>query len=260
MAESGLYAAAYGQSQAASAEAVAKDRAAAKVKAELTDMGNAHRLVIDHRDELRHAKGIGWLAWDGQRWKPDDAEAERAAERTVRDIKREALYRSDHAESERDRDAAEAHFKWAHKSQFARPLEAMLKLARKAKPLAIEPDELDPHKWALNALNGTVDLRSGELRDHRPDDLISRLAPVKYDPDARAPRWEAFLAHVLGDDQELIAFVQRAVGYTLTADTSEQVLLLLLGNGANGKRRGIHRTSPRARALENSRGSASSRV
>lgn len=84
-------------------------------------------------------------------------------------------------------------------------------------------------------VNGTVDLRTGELRPHRREDLITRLAPVEYDPDAEAPLWEAFLRRIMDGNEDLIRFLQRAVGYSLTGDTSEQCFFLLYGTGANGK-------------------------
>ncbi|MFN3763256.1 MAG: phage/plasmid primase, P4 family, partial [Anaerolineae bacterium] len=82
---------------------------------------------------------------------------------------------------------------------------------------------------------GTIDLRSGELRPHNPDDLITKIAPVDYIPDAQAPTWEAFLHRIMDGNERLIAFLQRAVGYSLTGDTSERVLFILYGTGANGK-------------------------
>src|SRR5690606_13575451 len=97
------------------------------------------------------------------------------------------------------------------------------------------PSQLDTDPWALNALNGTIDLRTGKLREHRRPELHTKVVPVEYDPDAECPTWIAFLEQIMGGDQELIGFVQRAVGYSLTGVTSEQVLFFGLGTGANGK-------------------------
>ena len=87
----------------------------------------------------------------------------------------------------------------------------------------------------MNVLNGTLDLRTGELRPHRREDLITKLAPVVYDHEARCPLFLAFLDRILAGNADLIAFVQRAVGYSLTGDVQERVLLILWGGGANGK-------------------------
>jgi putative DNA primase/helicase len=87
----------------------------------------------------------------------------------------------------------------------------------------------------LGVSNGVIDLRTGRVRDADRDDYITRLAPIAYDREAEAPRWNAFLAQVTGGDQELAAYLKRAVGYSLTGQTVEQCLFLLFGLGANGK-------------------------
>jgi putative DNA primase/helicase len=124
--------------------------------------------------------------------------------------------------------------KHALKSEAKGRIESMIALARSEPGIAITPEELDADPWALNLSNGTVDLRTGELREHRREDLITKIAPVAYDPDAPAPVWEAFLERVL-PSEDLRAFVQQAAGYSATGDTSEQCLFINHGTGANGK-------------------------
>jgi putative DNA primase/helicase len=87
----------------------------------------------------------------------------------------------------------------------------------------------------LTVANGTIDLRTGRLRQHEPADLITRASPVTYDADARCPRWERFLLEVFEGDLELIFFVRSLVGYCLTGDTREQKFAVLFGHGCNGK-------------------------
>jgi putative DNA primase/helicase len=111
----------------------------------------------------------------------------------------------------------------------------MIDDARALPPIPILPDALDADPWLLNVANGTIDLRTGELRAHRREDLLTRLAPVEYDPDAQAPCWAAFLERIFAGDGELIGFLRRAVGYSLTGQTGEQVFFILHGTGANGK-------------------------
>ena len=101
--------------------------------------------------------------------------------------------------------------------------------------LPVLPAAFDQPPWLLNVLNGTVDLHTGILHEHRREDLLTKLAPVVYDPDATCPRWEAFLMRIMGDNVELVAFLQRAAGYALTGDTREEVIFILYGTGANGK-------------------------
>lgn len=97
------------------------------------------------------------------------------------------------------------------------------------------PDDLDTNRWLLNVANGEIDLRTGEIHDHDRNAHITKAAPVAYDGEARCPVWEQFLYQIFGGDEELICFVQRAVGWALTGDVSEQALFILYGIGANGK-------------------------
>jgi putative DNA primase/helicase len=100
---------------------------------------------------------------------------------------------------------------------------------------AAHPDDFDKDPWLLNLLNGTLDLRSGRLRPHKPQDLITKLAPVQYDPQAKAPTWRAFLERIFAGNQSLIRFVQKTHGYALTGDAREQCLFIEHGAGSNGK-------------------------
>ncbi len=194
----------------------------------LTDLGNAERLVDGHGDDLRYVPQIGWHAWDGRRWVPDsDGEAERRAKQTVRAIAKQAFDQAG--------DAREKLLKHALRSEAAGRLEAMVKLARTETELVCHLDRLDRDPYQLNVWNGTLDLATGRRADHDRGDLITKLAPVDHDPDADCPTWRRFLDTIFDRDRDLIAFVQKAVGYTLTGDTGEQVLFLLHGRGANGK-------------------------
>ena len=108
----------------------------------------------------------------------------------------------------------------------------MLELAKSEVPVL--PDELDTHPWLMNAPNGVVDLRTGELRPHRREDMMTKIAGAEYDPKVPTPKWAGFVERVL-PDEELRVFVQRGSGYSATGDTSEQCLFINHGNGANGK-------------------------
>lgn len=101
----------------------------------------------------------------------------------------------------------------------------MLKLAESESGIAVTPDVLDADPWGLHVPNGTLDVCTGQLREHRRLDLLTKVAPVAYDHEALCPIWVAFLARVLRDDAELIHFVQK----------EEQCLFMLYGSGANGK-------------------------
>ena len=141
-----------------------------------------------------------------------------------------AIFR--HAERVADEDEQKKIAEWAIRSQSLERLKAMWTLAKA--DLAVSPDELDTDPMLLNVENGTIDLRTGSLRAHRAEDLITKLAPVEFDVTAEAPTFDRFLKQVLVD-KELIRFVQRFLGYSLTGSTEERALAVLHGVGKNGK-------------------------
>ncbi|MDQ3362400.1 MAG: phage/plasmid primase, P4 family [Actinomycetota bacterium] len=193
----------------------------------LTDLGNSERFADRHGDDARYVyPWSAWLTWTGIRWEVDEGGATaRMAKETVRAIYLEA---ADAGDSDR-RKAISNH---ARSSESRSRIEAMIALAQSEMP--IRPDELDADPWMFNCENGTVDLRTGELREHDRADLLTKLAPVEYDPNAKAPAWGAFLARIL-PDVETRRFVQRMAGYSLSGSIREHVLPILYGTGANGK-------------------------
>lgn len=195
----------------------------------LTDTGNADRLVHDHGLDLRYCKEWGkWLVWDGSRWQEDrTGEVDRRAKATVLGIYGEASRASDRGQRASLADHAK-------RSESLHRLRATVELAKNGETVAATPEQFDTNPYLLNCRNGTIDLRTGELREHRREDLITKLAPVTYDREAEAPTWDGFLETVV-PDRETRSYLQRAIGYSLTGDTTEQVMFVLYGSGANGK-------------------------
>ncbi|MHB1610069.1 MAG: phage/plasmid primase, P4 family [Sulfobacillus sp.] len=196
----------------------------------LNDRGNAQRLVKRHADDLRFCHQTGnWLVWDGRRWAKDDTgEVMRRAKETARAIYEEIPLGSNDVEKD-------AIYKHAKSSENKTPLQNMITLAQSELPIPIVLDQLDQNPWRLNVLNGTLDLRNGHLYPHERTHFLTKLLPVEYDANATAPRWETFLSQIVGGDQILVTYLQRAIGYSLTDDMSEQVFFVLHGRGANGK-------------------------
>lgn len=193
-----------------------------------TDVGNAERLVDTFGEHIRYCfPWRAWLLWDGRRWARD------AAGRIFRRAK--AVARGIHEDAARELDATEqrAINKWALASQSEQRINSMISLARSE--VSIAPGELDTDPMLLTVLNGTLDLRTGELRASRPEDYITKIAPVEYDAGAAAPRFEQFLEEIFPGDTELKGFVRRFAGYTLTGSTSERCMAILHGGGKNGK-------------------------
>jgi putative DNA primase/helicase len=130
---------------------------------------------------------------------------------------------------------ATALLNWCLKSEAATRINAMIDLARSEPGIPILPEQLDTNPWLLNCVNGTLDLRTGQLREHRREDLITKLCPIPHDPKAVAPTWDQFLQTIFADKTELVSYIQRFLGYCLTGDVSEHILPLFWGTGANGK-------------------------
>jgi P4 family phage/plasmid primase-like protien len=195
-----------------------------------TDLYNARRLVARHGPNIRYCYAWGaWLVWTGQRWTKDaTGQIYRFAKETAENIYQEAAEARD---SQRKQELA----KHAIASASGTRLRAMVELAKSEPGVPVTPDQLDANPWLLNVKNGTLDLRTGELKPHDRKDLITKLAPVEWKGlDADAPEWTAFLARIL-PTVALGAFVQRAAGYSATGDTGEQCLFINHGTGSNGK-------------------------
>jgi putative DNA primase/helicase len=195
----------------------------------LTDLGNAERLFDRHGGDLRYLHTWRrWLVYDGRRWKLDETgEATRRMIETLRHL----VTRANELEDAEEREKL---FKHVLASERDTRVRAALSLAEALDGIPVLHDELDADPLLLNVENGTLDLRTGTLREHRRADLISKLAPVPYDPGAAAPGFDRFLRRVLPDD-ELRRFVVCLLGYSLTGLTVEQLLAILWGPGANGK-------------------------
>jgi putative DNA primase/helicase len=190
----------------------------------LTDLGNAERLVDQYGTQIRYV-GVRkrWLIWDGRRWTHDDTNTiAHYAKQTVRTIADEA---PGHA-------ACRA---WAQRSESSERIAAMVRLAASDPTVAISPDKLDADDWLFTSYNGTIDLRTGDLLPHDPDNLCTKMTSVKYDPAATCPTWMAFLESIFEGNQDTIRFMQKAAGYSATASVREQVMFVLLGGGSNGK-------------------------
>lgn len=195
-----------------------------------TDAGNAERLHALYGDRFRYSHPQrAFFVWDGTRWAQDERGAMRhLARETARELYSQAW-------DVKDADLQDQIIKHARKSEGSQAISNMLKEAGCIPGVAVLPDELDRGALLLNVRNGTLDLRTGELRPHRREDLLTKMAPVDYEPGAKCPRWLRFLGEVFAPHPDIPDFIQRAVGYSLTAETREECLFLCYGTGRNGK-------------------------
>jgi putative DNA primase/helicase len=180
---------------------------------------------------------------DGSRWKIDDTgQVDRFAKATVKKMYDHAgaMLKQLKGEGEGDRKAGiakalNAMIAHARNTEDARALNRLMELARSEPGVPILPDALDCNRWLFNCANGTIDLRTGELRPHKRADHLTQLCPTRYRPGASCPRFLTALAAIFNDDSEIVEFVRRYLGYALTGDVREQALPIWHGAGSNGK-------------------------
>lgn len=200
----------------------------------LTDAGNARRMVSQHSGLLRHNWTISkWAAYDGKRWNYDTGivTVTNLALKTIGGLFRQAKK----CEGDDVRKKLNA---WAHKSEKTANVNAMIALARVLAPIAAYAEDFNKDPFLLNVIDGTVDLRTGDLRPHNPDDMITQLAPVEYQPNQKkpdAPLWFKCLDTWHRGDKDTIDYLQRLAGLCLTGDTTSRVFPIFHGSGKNGK-------------------------
>lgn len=211
----------------------------------LTDQGNAERLALAHGRDCKWVPGWErWIVWDGTRWAMSDSYAVR--QRAVCVIKElcqwanEQIKKLGGEDAEAEETAAllaamKIIRKHAIKCEAVGRLNAMVDLLISCPGQQIDHGLLDAGAMLLNCPNGTLDLRTGELRESNRDDLLTKLCPTPYDASAECPTWERTLTAIFGGDQDMVNYFQRLTGYCLTGSVREQILPVLWGSGSNGK-------------------------
>jgi len=186
--------------------------------------------VKEHGETVRFDHTAGrWLHWDGRRWQADaDAQILRLAQKTTLDFYRLA------ADAETDGERAIL-AQLAREADRDRSVHEIVSGAEYLQPVPVTAGQLDADPWLVNCKNGTLDLRTAELRPHRREDLLTKLAPVEFRDEAESPLWEDFLSQATDGNTDTAAFLQRAVGYSLSGDTREEVLFFVHGPAATGK-------------------------
>ncbi len=199
------------------------------------DAGNAERLEAVHGRDLRYCYEFRkWLIFDGRRWVPDtQGVAEKWAKETIVSFLRQAVATKN--------ESAE---KFARGSLNVGRINGMLALAQCELPIV--SIDLDTHPYLLNCLNGTLDLKTGKLQEHRREDYLTKLVHFEYKPQAECPRFKEFLYEIMGSTSDsseadlvqvdqLVEYLQKAFGYACTGDTSEKKVFCFFGGGDNGK-------------------------
>jgi putative DNA primase/helicase len=187
----------------------------------------AERLAARFAGRLLHAHGLGWHYWDGTRWALDK---DGAATRAVVLIAKQALAEVAQM-SGTPRDELYSDVK---KIESASGIRGTLDIAGSLRPLTTAAERLDADPYLFNTATGTLDLRTGEVRDHSPEDLITKVAGCGIDVNAHGPEFSKFVEEIL-PDPEVRGFVQRLFGYAMLGQVREHVLPIFTGTGKNGK-------------------------
>jgi len=205
------------------------------------DTGQAAAFAHLFQDRLLYLPAAGWYVWTGNRWQLDEQSAatryiiaaararqQAAAARKVPDL--------DDPDKKKGLEATKARdLSWANNGANSHRLASCERVAKTIPDMIVKHSLFDRDAHLLGVKNGVVDLQTGRLLEARPDQYITYSTDIPYFPDAQCPRWEQFISEIFGGKADLVGYIQRAIGYSLTGDTSEQCFFMCYGIGANGK-------------------------
>jgi len=198
-----------------------------------SDVGNAERLIALYGCDIRYSYPQDkFFIWGGRHWQVDSTGTiYKMAKTTLRRLlaEGEALNEEDEA----NKDLKKKAMSFAIRSESDGRIKAMVNQTKSQPEITLRECDTDP--FLLNVSNGTLDLRTGNLREHRKNDYITRMIDLEYDENAKCPIWMGFLDRIFMEDDEVVDFVQRSVGYSITGSQEEQCFYMLYGGGANGK-------------------------
>lgn len=201
-----------------------------------TDNELATRFIDNNDKKLRYVIEWGkWLVWDGKRWQVDIGETcvlrlARAFANGLWDGFSSIAQRDDI-----DRDELSQLRSFCKSANKDNGIRAFLNLARADERIAVRVDELNSKPNLLNLQNGTFDLDVGELLPHSQEDLLTQIANVAFDAEAKAARWDEATKTIFAGDMDLVRYVCQLLGYSITGDTGEHILPIAYGDGFNGK-------------------------
>ncbi|WBQ03811.1 phage/plasmid primase, P4 family [Kribbella sp. CA-293567] len=201
-----------------------------------TELANAIRLARRMKGLLRYTPALGFLVWNGAAWTVDKRSSVRAAaQQSALDLMSEALALPRAEEGSPEDKRRKAAIRWAHDSQRSRGIEAVMSEVKALPGIAVDAGDLDAHPDLLACSNGTVNLKTGQLKPADPADLLTKALDVDFVPGAEAPRWLSFLDQCFPDDADMPGYLRRLVGYGATGYATEQCYVMLHGQGGNGK-------------------------
>lgn len=196
------------------------------------DTGNAERFVDLFGDILRYSYiRKNWYYYNGKKWEIDqEGKIKKLADQVIEKMQKEKIYVPDGTDEEEAKKLFQRHLKYTRnhsgKTNMIKESEHLL---------SIQQSEFDNDIYLFNVQNGYLDLRTGTLHNHDKEKYFTKISNVEYTDKADCPMWKKFLSQIFDNNQEIIDFIQRAVGYSLCGSTEEQKMFILYGNGRNGK-------------------------
>ncbi len=200
-----------------------------------TDIANARRIRQAFGDSLRFCDPWGkWLVWDDKRWAVD---CKRRVEAMAKKIAQNVWGQVGELLPESEGPLSAELVRFARATASARGQANMLTLAKSEPGIPILPQQLDADPWALNCQNGTVNLKTGDLRPHSRGDLITTLCPTPYIAGAsgECPLWQQTSDRIFAGNAAVCGFVRRLFGAALAGLVVEHILPIFWGDGSNGK-------------------------
>jgi putative DNA primase/helicase len=202
-----------------------------------TEDGNAQRLIKKMGGTLGYCPQIGRMVYADGHWKVDELHQ---SEKSFSEMTYEMLHEGDDLIERGTRsdnplliDRGTRLKGWAVRSQNSPVFPNSIKRADQM--ISFPMSRLDTRPYLLNVKNGTLDLRTGELKDHDPSDWITHLIDIEYNPHAECPRWDKFLHEIFPGEPEMPPYIKRIAGYAATGEVRESCLICSVGIGANGK-------------------------
>lgn len=195
----------------------------------LTHVGNAHRFAKAYKDKIKYYPlNDKWYLWNGVIWEQDNSGK---IDILLEEQNTMFGYQADTLENKK---ITEKIKKWVSSCESNNNIKASLERAKKIQNLVVL-NEWDNKPYLFAVKNGVINLITGELEPGNPDDLITLQSPVTYDRRAKCPLWEKFIFEAFDEDLDVIHYVQKALGYSITGNNKEQVVFIGHGTGSNGK-------------------------
>jgi putative DNA primase/helicase len=219
-----------------SAQALTLKPAEARQIHPLTDLGNADLFAEMFHGTVHYVPELNrWIVWSDGKWWSSRDKLMGLVRQLIEMRRKEAKHHGDLITHYDEHIKHNEVWNWVKKSQGKSRIDAMLQLAMVDAKIFVPQDRLDRNPYLVGVKNGTLELVAGVVREGRPEELITQLIDINYNPDAECERWLKFIDQVTCGHKDLADYIQESLGYALSGSVQEQQLFVLAGKGKNGK-------------------------